>query len=330
MRIFRRFLVLSVFLFSTGYGDARTVPSAKCVIANLDLATVNIGNIHKAPDVQGSMDWTCNLQDSPAGRIDPGNKVTYCWHIHGPTSLRNGYRYATLNSRNEIAFNFYSGGIRVGGAGTSEYNITGVATRIDDLTYSVHSPITLKLEGNEGVTSLAEGKYNYTNALTHFTIHQIAESEVITNPNTCGSTTSDIGGNPNVYSSTSVTINVKTYCNIASVSNMVFPRQFSLEKPGGVKTTAGVNIDCSAGTDFSVNLNNGLNYSDNTRHMVNGSNAVAYSLDPENWTGLGNGLPSGLTYTVTGIIPVQETPPIGNYKDTVVVTVNIIPNAKQI
>ncbi|KAA6204706.1 MAG: hypothetical protein DU429_05805 [Candidatus Tokpelaia sp.] len=325
MRFVGLVLLLSVFLSPAGYAANRTVPGARCVIANLDLATVNIGNIHKAPDVSGSMDWTCTLRDTVAGRIDSGNKVTFCWHIHGPTTLRNGYRYATLNARNEIGFNFYSDGVRVGGLGTSQYNITGIATRLDDLTYSVHSPITLKLEGNDAVTSLAEGKYNYNNAVTHFTIHQIGENDAITNPNTCGSATSDIGGDPNVYSSTSVTINVKTYCNIASVSDMVFPRQFSLRN--AVTTTANVTVDCSAGTDFAVSLDNGLNYSNNTRHMINGTDAVSYSLDPETWTGLGNGLPAGLNYSVIGTIPAQATPPIGSYKDTIVVTVSIIDTA---
>ncbi len=109
-----------------------------------------------------------------------------------------------------------------------------------------------------------------------------------------------------------------------------------------VTSTATVTAQCTNTTPYSIGLDNGLHANGTQRRMQESgtSNYVSYNLytDPGDslaWTttsgtascsggtgtcalGTGNGSNQGIT--VYGQVPVQSTPPVGAYSDTVVVT----------
>jgi spore coat protein U-like protein len=94
-----------------------------------------------------------------------------------------------------------------------------------------------------------------------------------------------------------------------------------------------VSVQCTAGTAFSLTLDNGIaGTGPTTRVMTKGSEAIVYGLYQDS----GHGLPWGtigveaLTGTgdagtavldVYGLVPPQPTPSPGLYEDTVVATV---------
>jgi len=314
----------------TGEGRAeRGSPTGiKCAVDTTTIASVTIGNINKAPEMSNMMSWSCSIRKP----IEADQQMIYCWHIHDSSSGATlfTYRYATLGSgrnQSKIGFNIYSNGTRVGDR-KNGYNIIGYPTKVNDLLYRVDDPMTVRFEGNEGVT-LPAGKYIYNNPRTHVVMHTIEPGDALNYYNACGANEwnngtggGDIYGSGRVMSNTIVDINVRTYCDVSVGSDMVFPRQFALKNP--VNAQAQVIVNCSAGTDYKVTLDKGQNYADNTRHMkrAGGEELVAYNITPESWEDLGTSFDQPLT--VAGQVPAQATPPIGAYRDTVVVTVNII------
>lgn len=102
-----------------------------------------------------------------------------------------------------------------------------------------------------------------------------------------------------------------------------------------VDAASQIRVTCTAGSSFDVGLGYGLHGSAmNDRHMQDlAGNQVSYQVYRDNGRSLGWGLPadgaastsagSGAveSFTVYGRVPVQTTPPPGNYSDTLVVTV---------
>jgi len=341
MRNFSVLLLAGVFLPAlAGEGRAERYSNSTlgqtCTVETTTIASVTIGNINKAPTMSNTLSFSCSLTKAlntwqPAGKGGP-RKMLYCWHIHDSSggTLPFTYRYATLGSgrnQSKIGFNIYSNGTRVGDR-RNGYNIIGYATKVNDLLYRVDDPMTVRFEGNEGVASLPTGKYVYNNPRTHVTMYSVLETDEVNYFNACGvaAATNGTGGGDivgkNKMGDTIVDINVRTYCDVSVGSDMVFPRQFALKNP--VNAQAQVIVNCSAGTDYKVTLDNGQNYADNTRHMkrAGGEELIAYNITPESWQDLGTSFDQPLT--VAGQVPAQATPPIGAYRDTVVVTVNII------
>jgi len=336
MRIFQILFVAMVFALSltpAAWAARYTNVSLgqKCTVETTTIASVTIGNINKAPTMSNMLSYSCSLTKAlNTYRPNDGpRRMLYCWHIHdsslGTTNFT--YRYATLGSgknQSKIGFNIYSNGRRVGDR-RNAYNIIGYATKVNDLLYRVDDPMTVVFEGNEGV-SLPEGKYIYNNPRTHVTMYSVLESDALNYDNACGAVELPSGGG-DIYGAdadgdTIVDISVRTYCEVRVGQHMVFPRQWALKNP--VNAQAQVVVSCSAGTDYQVNLDNGQNYADNSRHMkrTDGTDLISYNLTPESWADLGTSFDQ--SFAVAGEVPAQAPPPVGSYRDTVVVTVNVI------
>lgn len=100
-----------------------------------------------------------------------------------------------------------------------------------------------------------------------------------------------------------------------------------------VDTTSTINVTCTKGATFTVGLDGGGAANINARVMSDGSgNTVGYQLysDPARTTVWGNtagsmpsqtGTGTSQDITVYGEVPAQNTPPAGNYSDTVAVVV---------
>ena len=90
---------------------------------------------------------------------------------------------------------------------------------------------------------------------------------------------------------------------------------------GGETATAAVNVNCSAGTPYSLSFSATLppapSVSAYTSTMVNGLEDVAYSASISGISGIGPG-----SFTITGVLPGQVTPPAALYADNKVVYLN--------
>jgi spore coat protein U-like protein len=105
---------------------------------------------------------------------------------------------------------------------------------------------------------------------------------------------------------------------------------------GNADATTNLSVTCTYTTPYSVSLSagNAPGATTSTRAMTNGSAEVYYFLyqdaaHSQNWgsnlgvdTVAGVGTGSAQSLSVYGRVPPQTTPTIGNYSDTIVVTVN--------
>lgn len=101
----------------------------------------------------------------------------------------------------------------------------------------------------------------------------------------------------------------------------------------GQANTGAISVQCSKSTSFTVLLSAGQSGSVNSRYLANGTTSqhvnynlytdAAHSHIWDNTVGISQvatGQP--VTLPVYGLIPIQSTPPVGIYTDTVQVTVN--------
>jgi spore coat protein U-like protein len=100
-----------------------------------------------------------------------------------------------------------------------------------------------------------------------------------------------------------------------------------------VDTTSTINVTCTKGAIFSVGLDGGSANNVNARVMSDGSgNTVGYQLYSDSgrttvWGNTAGSMPSetgtgtSQDITVYGEVPVQNTPPAGDYSDIVAVVV---------
>lgn len=98
--------------------------------------------------------------------------------------------------------------------------------------------------------------------------------------------------------------------------------------------TSTIQVQCTNGTPYSVGLNGGSVANNVAARQMKApaGGLINYSLFQDashlvNWTDTGGGLVSGtgtgspITHTVYGQVPVQATPAVGTYTDTVTVSV---------
>jgi spore coat protein U-like protein len=133
-------------------------------------------------------------------------------------------------------------------------------------------------------------------------------------------------------SNMSVQLILVSNCVIGSVASMDFGS--SIDLATALSTTANILVTCTSGTPYTVELSAGGGSGATTaaRKMTSGGNTVTYSIYKEsahtNVFGTGGtekvsatGNAAAQTYTAYGLVPIQATPPIGTYTDTVTVTV---------
>jgi spore coat protein U-like protein len=130
----------------------------------------------------------------------------------------------------------------------------------------------------------------------------------------------------------SVQLILASSCTIGSVAALDFGSVTSLA--AALSATANILVTCTSGTPYTVELSAGGGTGATTavRKMTSGANTVNYSIYKEvahtNVFGTGatekvsaTGNAAAQTYTAYGLVPIQTTPPIGTYIDTVTVTV---------
>lgn len=126
-----------------------------------------------------------------------------------------------------------------------------------------------------------------------------------------------------------VTITILATCSVDTTSaNVGFGSQASTATDAAATGT--ISVTCTPGTSYTVELNNGENYSGTTRRMIKGADYVAYGLyqdsahstawgtDPDWVSDTGDG--SAQSHTVYGLVPSANFP-AGDYTDTVTATV---------
>lgn len=131
-----------------------------------------------------------------------------------------------------------------------------------------------------------------------------------------------------------VKINIVESCDIHSTAATDVDFGTKARSTSVSEATGALKVLCTAGTQYTIALDNGNNYdtSNSTRQMRDGANFVAYGLYRNSGTsspwdsshsqsGVGNGWTQ--TVTVYGSIPAGATNvPAGTYNDTVTATIS--------
>jgi spore coat protein U-like protein len=86
---------------------------------------------------------------------------------------------------------------------------------------------------------------------------------------------------------------------------------------GGETASANVDVNCSAGTPYTLSFDSLLSVTSYNDAMVNGASSVAYSAAISAGGGTGPA-----SYTIDGVLPSQVTPAAGIYTDNQTVYVN--------
>jgi spore coat protein U-like protein len=130
----------------------------------------------------------------------------------------------------------------------------------------------------------------------------------------------------------SVQLVLGSSCAINSIGAMDFGTNNDLT--AAISTTADISVTCTNGTPYSIELGagGGAGATTATRVMTSGANTLNYSIYKEaahtNVFGTGatekisaTGSAGAQTYTAYGLVPIQATPAVGTYTDTVLATV---------
>jgi spore coat protein U-like protein len=128
-----------------------------------------------------------------------------------------------------------------------------------------------------------------------------------------------------------VTAGVGTVCTVGN-SGINFG---TITTSSAVTITGNVNVNCSNGLPFSLDLDPGLNpaTANANRQLASGANRLAYNIYTTNTfiTVWGSSMAGGTSQSFTGTganqsisaflkIPIQAAPPAGLYSDTVTIT----------
>lgn len=134
-----------------------------------------------------------------------------------------------------------------------------------------------------------------------------------------------------------VTLNVTNDCTTITAPNISFGSAPLVGSFSAVSQT--INVVCSKGSAYTVGLSNGSYASGTQRQMASGTNRLSYEIykgtSSNRWGPTGtdryssanstsvstDGLTRGFNYTAR-ILTTQNTPPAGNYTDSVVVDVS--------
>ncbi len=129
-------------------------------------------------------------------------------------------------------------------------------------------------------------------------------------------------------------ITIQADCEVTSPTDLDFGTSGLLN--ANIDQTSTFNVKCTSGTSYDIGLNGGTTAGGDTttRKMTDGSgHTVDYKMYSDsgrstNWgdtvsTDTVNATGTGVdqSYTVYGRVPPQATPPVGNYTDTVTITV---------
>jgi spore coat protein U-like protein len=198
-------------------------------------------------------------------------------------------------------------------------NTTAIAVPVSGsiLGFTANATVTVAASLLANQQSAAPGLYQQTVSAT-----------VTYSTTTC--TTGLIVGSGSVSFLASATV-LKS-CNVAA-SNLAFGVTGDLT--AAIAGQSNINVQCSNGTGYSIALNGGLSGATNPtqRKMNLGAGNIVYGLyqnlgHTSPWGGtIGTNVVNGIGTSVSqavpvyGLVPIQTTPPVGTYSDTIVVSV---------
>jgi len=124
-------------------------------------------------------------------------------------------------------------------------------------------------------------------------------------------------------------ITIIAQCEITSPTDLDFGSQGLLNS--NVDATATFNVRCNENLSYNIALDDGQNASGGSSRMTDGNgHYVTYELYQDSnhstlWDATNTVASTGTgvdqTFTIYGRVPPQSTPPVGNYSDTVTITV---------
>ncbi|EEA03847.1 Spore coat U domain protein [Burkholderia sp. H160] len=149
-------------------------------------------------------------------------------------------------------------------------------------------------------------------------------------PSSADCTTNGTGGGASTFSSSGVNATFEYACWVAATDidfGAVIPPQNQLSETGNIR------VQCAPGTTWSVGLDNGLNFDGTMRRMSGTGGFVRYQLYQDSsttqvWGNDDASKVQGTTdiagdtasLTVYGLVPAQPDLAVGDYVDTIVVT----------
>jgi spore coat protein U-like protein len=280
---------------------------------------------------------TCTAQNNDIrGNVGNTRKATVCVSLDNGSGGSNGTNRRLANGTSYANFDIYQSAAY----STVWGNRTSVAVPV--------ITVTLTDSGGQSQAAATPG----TATVTAF--GQLFGSQTAVAPNTYSSnfsnekveawwaefggarTDCNVGGTlPQSTNTVSFSASV-TYvaaCSTFTVPNLTFPAQNQLTSTVNGKTT--FSVQCSSGTPYKISLNAGTatGATTATRRMTGpGGNTILYMLSKNsfggpNWgnvagvdTNDGTGSGVAQSYTIFGQVPIQVTPPLGTYTDTITAT----------
>lgn len=249
-----------------------------------------------------------------------GSYVSVCVELSaGSGNSTESTRLMTSTSGDDtLEYNLYQQAYsEIWGTAANSHAYSAELTASSD---AVSTPLTVYGEVTSGQTSVPVG--SYTSSIT-VTLYYVDGSSIDCSSHSDASeatTTMAVEGT------------VEANCNI-SAGTLNFGTQTSTALQSGVSATSTLDVTCTPGSKYYIAMGEGNDYFDDTRHMVSGSNTVAYELyqNPGHTTAWGstNGTDTvdgtasttSINPIVYGYIPSQDDIPAGDYEDTVVVTI---------
>ena len=312
--------ILILIIAALWSGHAR---SQSCTAVMDNVAFGNISTVSPSPvDVSGNLKISCSGFATP--------KVRICAGIDTPDGFFNP-RYMNGPGGQRLGFNIYSDSSRTQIWG-SIYNATYGPVSTDLTLSGGAGTVTIPYYARVDPTSLSTAPFG-SYSVTYLTGQTMVQTDGwITTPPAC--TTNPVN---RTFFSFTVTANVIADCNISATNiNFGVIGVSTLSSP--VTSTGTVTATCTNNTNYVLSMNAGLGSGATValRKMTrtSGGQTLTYRLysdsnrtqmwgDGSNSTGTvavtGNG--NVQTRTVYGSIPVQVTPQVGNYSDTITVTV---------
>ncbi|MEO9336525.1 spore coat U domain-containing protein [Mesorhizobium sp. SB112] len=297
--------------------------SASAQTCTFTVSTVNFGDVDTLSgtnvDTTGVVSTTCSN-----GLL---TNLRVCLNINAGSGGASGSTRRMLGaSNNVLEYNFYQNAARSILWGSREQTALGTPVFFDFLQLllpaTINRTIYARVPANQ--LSASPGLHTSSFAGTGVSFNYVNYGLLATPP-PCSAVTQ------NTTRATFITqANVKANCKVTA-QNINFG-------PHGVLDTAvdapgGLSLSCTAGTSYSIGLNNGQTGTAPTqRRMTLGSEAVIYGLykdanRSQPWGNSGGTLASGTgagsaqNIPIYGRVPAQQTPSPGVYNDTVIVTV---------
>jgi spore coat protein U-like protein len=288
---------------------------------NVAFGALGLASLQNATTV-GSVTSTCGLSIALTGTFD------FCASIGVGTKSVSQTDRRMYSGANYISYQLYTDS-----GYSNPYQYTGL--NMVAVTYNLLLGVTVPFN--------VYGKILSSGALippgTYMDTYTTGAQAAISNDGSApsGNPATECTGNSNTHwwntTAFTVSVTLSTSCSVSAVP-LAFGSVGVLS--ANTDATTNLSISCTYTTPYSVALSagNATGATTSTRAMTNGGSKVYYFLYQDsarsvNWgnnigvdTVAGVGTGSAQSLSVYGRVPTQTTPTIGNYMDTVVVTVN--------